>query len=105
MFMNEWDVQEARERFDAAETPNLAEAARILDALMHWTNQNSDGWPYWSKPSHAARKVQEALTLATQDYYRGTEVTDLPKADLTKALAPIKAFLTKQGVAHSEVFA
>jgi len=38
-------------------------------------------------------------------YYPGTadRLHDVPKADVTKALTPVKSFLTRQGVAHADV--
>jgi hypothetical protein len=94
--MNRWDVDEAAERF-TDETPNLQRGARVLVRLVNWTDSNSDGWPYWQKPSNAASKLMEHLESAKRTY----EPTDLTDAELTKALTPIKAFLTKQGVDHA----
>lgn len=96
MWMNRWDVEEAVERF-SDETPNLKRGAGVLDRLMQWTDSNSDGWPYWQKPANAASKLMEHLESAKRTY----EPTDITDAELTKALSPIKAFLTKQGVEHA----
>ena len=95
MFMNEWDIDDAKERFDHWETPNLAKGARVLGALANWTNENSDGWCYWPKPTRAAVKLMTLLESAER-----FPVDDVSAADLTKALSPIKAFLTRQGVSH-----
>jgi hypothetical protein len=100
MWMNEWDIEEAIRRFDRPDTPNLGQGALILDRLMRWTNRNSDGWPYWSKPSNAARSLMKLLQAA--DRYDPVDVTP---AELKKALSPIKAFLTRQGVSHDEILA
>lgn len=102
MWMNEYDVIEAVSAFKPMETPNLAEGARILSNLVAWTDNNSDGWPYWSKPSAAAKRLQERLQTALSERYRG-EPVDMTDAELSAAIRPIKAFLTRQGVEHALV--
>lgn len=108
--MNEYDVEEALDLFPEDETPNLLAGARLLYRLVRWTNAHSDGWPYWSKPSTASVRLQTLLhdhTYAARfGYYQGTaeRLHDVSEADLAATLRPIKAFLTRQGVAHSEVF-
>jgi len=103
-WMNECEVEEVQRLFDVNEVPNLAEGAWVLGNLVDWTNRNSDGWPYWSKPSNAAKRLQELLHAHTYaarfGYYQGTadRLQDVSKADLSAALRPIKAFLTRQGV-------
>lgn len=97
-FMNEWDVGEAVVRFDRPETPNLSQAATVLSNLMEWTNRNSDGWPYWAKPARSAARLMELLESV--DRYNPQDVT---LAEVRKALSPVKAFLTRQGVNHEEV--
>jgi O-acetylhomoserine/O-acetylserine sulfhydrylase-like pyridoxal-dependent enzyme len=98
MWMNQYEDEELPQFFGDGNTPNLATGAWILGNLMDWTNSNSDGWPYWTKPSRAAKRLMEALNLAKQAYYRGTMVGDLTDAQLRAVLSPIKAFLTRQGV-------
>lgn len=102
-WMNEWDIGEAVCFFDAPDTPNLSHGAQVLDNLMNWTNHNSDGWPYWQKPSRAASRLMERLEEARRLYWRGQTVPDMTDAELTAALRPIKSFLTRQGVSHTEV--
>jgi len=102
MWMNEYDVMQAQYLFDPAVVPNLAQGAYVLHNLMDWTNDNSDGWPYWNKPSRAADRLMTMLqdhSYAAQFGHdrQGNPLTDVSAADLTKALAPIKAFLTRQG--------
>lgn len=104
MFMNEYDIEESL-RFTAYnELPNLRKGAEVLSNLKDWTNSHSDGWPYWPKPARAASRLMEALQEATRSHYRGREVKDLTDAELTAALRPIKSFLTRQDVKHTEVF-
>lgn len=103
MWMNEHEVEELPRFFDDGHTPNLATGAWILGNLMEWTNSNSDGWPYWNKPSRAAKRLMETLDLARQAQYRGTMTGDMTDAQLRAVLSPIKAFLTRQGVAHDDI--
>jgi hypothetical protein len=106
MFMNDYEIHSAQQRYGAQSgQPNLGKATDNLAALADWANANSDGWAYWPKPRRAAKRLQEliqAADKASRDY--STDGTaDITAADLTKALAPIKAFLTRQGVDHSTV--
>lgn len=96
MWMNEYDVEDALRRVDPEETPNLAGAVIALANLVSWTNSNSDGWPYWAKPGNAAKSLQ-ALIQGVDRY----DPQDVTAAQVTKALSPVKAFLTRQGVDHS----
>lgn len=101
--MNEYEIEDALRLTAYFELPNARRAAEILSRLKDWTNNNSDGWPYWQKPSKAADKLMTALSSAIQAS-RQQDNMDMTEAELQKALTPIKAFLTRQGVAHSEVF-
>lgn len=101
MWMNEYEIERMLRRFD--EDTNLMQGARILYRLMRWTNSNSDGWPYWQKPSRAATRLMELLQAKDMEYRCTGEFTDVDYKELQKTLTPIKAFLTRQGVAHSEV--
>lgn len=105
LFMNSWDIEDAVRRFQPDETPNLAEGARVLAALAGWTDRNSDGWCYWPKPCRAAKSLITLLQAAeTRDRNRYTSRSEDPRdataAELSKALRPIKAFLTRQGLSY-----
>jgi hypothetical protein len=110
MWMNEHEVQEVliniAEAHDVEEVPNLYTGARVLDALVEWTNENSDGWPYWTKPSRAARSLMEVFTERSyairfgQDR-DGSPLADITEADLKRVLTPVKSFLARQGVDYS----
>lgn len=107
-YMNEFEVEEQndraymRSRF-GEELPGICTAVATLQWLMHWTNHNSDGWAYWPKPVNAAK----ALIVLLEEY-NGSRMghtcpeEDIPSNELKKALQPIKAFLTRQGVHHSD---
>ena len=101
MWMNEYDIDEALN--NTPEGSNLERGAQILYRLKNWTNENSDGWPYWRKPANAASKLMVLLdSWSGRNHYLNDY--DCSEADLKAALTPIKAFLTRQGVEHSRVF-
>lgn len=98
MFLNEYEVQEAVQRFSRGSTPNLQRGAQALNGLVEWANSHSDGWAYWPKPGRAAASLQSLL--AGVDRF---DPQDVSESELKAALRPVKAFLTRQGVAHAEV--
>lgn len=100
MWMNEYEIDEALDR--TVEDTNLETAARILYRLKQWTNSHSDGWPYWKKPANAATKLMSLLQDERGRLRDGSE-DDITEAELKAALTPIKSFLTRHGVNHSEV--
>lgn len=97
-FYNRHDIADAVWRYE--DMPNAGQAARTLERLADWTDHNSDGWPYWSKPSNAAKRLVELLQSV--DRY---DPVDFTAEDLAVALRPVKAFLTRQGVDHAEILA
>jgi hypothetical protein len=104
LFLNEYEIEDALRRVNPDAEPVLAEAVIVLANLAAWTNANSDGWAYWPKPCRAAKALQTAIQ-AHQDwerseYQRPREGAEITPAVLKRALTPIKAFLTRQGVAH-----
>lgn len=105
-FANEYEIEQWLQSYQTSETPNLARGARTLYELMNWTNRNSDGWPYWSKPVKAADKL---ITLLEDADRAGRAAWSTPKdatdAQLKAALTPIKSFLTRQGVDHTTILA
>jgi hypothetical protein len=106
LFASEWDIHGWQQAFNAATGyPNLGRLADNLDALREWTNDNSDGWAYWVKPRRAAQRIIATLHTTASDLrdYRSGDVVDLTEADVKRLLAPVKAFLTRQGVAHTDV--
>lgn len=95
-FMNEWEVEEAAERYAAH--PVLGPATATLRNLMRWTNRNSDGWPYWAKPTRAAARLMELIERDGTSRYRfDDEREDATVVEYQAALRPIKAFRTRQG--------
>lgn len=86
MFMNESEVLASVARHYGH--PVLGPATRFLESYMQEVNSHSDGWPYWSPPVRAAAKLMALIK-------RG----EATKAELTKALSPIKSFMTRRGLA------
>lgn len=95
-FMNDHEISQTLAHFTFHDRPNLQRGSAVLVNLRDWANRNSDGWAYWPKPARAARQLMELLS---ERHY----VADITEAELKTALRPIKSFLTRQGVNHSEV--
>lgn len=98
--MNEYEVQEAAQLY--ALHPILGPATRTLVNLVEWTNSNSDGWPYWIKPRQAAAKLI-ALIGDRRNYLDDPDRADVTADAYKKALAPVKAFRTKQEKGYTGV--
>jgi len=95
-FMNEWDIEEAVARNRAY--PVLGPASRTLEAFKDEINRCSDGWPYWSAATRAARKLME-LIEGNHALWYGTAAEDVPTAaQLKAAYSPIRAFCTRHNV-------
>ena len=103
--LNEFEIETAQLR--AAEDfhrPNLQRAVLTLARLMEWTNDNSDGWAYWSKPVNASTRLQNAI----YGRYFGSmqfreDFPDISSAEYKAALTPIRKFLTLQGIDHVDI--
>jgi hypothetical protein len=93
LFMNQWEVEEARERY--ASHAILGPATTTLYNLMRWANANSDGWAYWPKPTRAAAQLMELVQNHTRDLRRDGHAS-VSTDDLKRAYRPIKAFRTRQ---------
>lgn len=100
--MNEHEITEAWHFANHNGLPNYQRGALTLSHLKTWTNQNSDGWMYWVPPRKASAKLQQALEEMMRTHFR--DLQDLTEAELRKLLSPVKAFLTRRGVDHAEVF-
>lgn len=104
IFLNEYDLQTLDNLFgENASNPNNARAVRTIVNLARWTDDNSDGWAYWAKPRNASAKLAQRLYDLQMEYLKGDDVADITDAELAKLLSPIKAFLTRQNVAHGDV--
>ena len=103
--LNSSDIEDAQYR--AAEEvarPNLQAAVLTLARLHDWVQSNSDGWAYWKKPAAASTKLQNLTYSRYFGRFDSRIEEDLTARELKSAYTPIKAFLTRQGVAHSVIF-
>ena len=103
LFANEWDIDQYQAVFTETSTPNLHAAALTVARLSDWANRNSDGWAYWPKPVRAAARLIQLCEDAMKTHYQGGSLPDISVAELRKAQQPVKAFLTRQNVAHDQV--
>lgn len=103
-FANDYDRHRFQQRFNnATGFPVLGKAADNLAALADWADANSDGFHSWPKPARAAQGLVALLEDAETEYRSGRRLEDITGADLQRALRPVKAFLTRQGVRHEDV--
>ncbi len=86
MWMNEYEIERAKQ--DYRSHHSLGPATQTLHNLMVCTNENSDGWPYWTKPARAAARLMEIIT-------KHDDHSDVLASDVRRAYVPIKAFLTR----------
>lgn len=104
LFMNDYDIETAQYRFSQGETPNREKVADVVARLADWADRNSDGWAHWPKPAKAATKAMELVYPVTNADYDRMYDTDATEVEVKAAFRPIKAFLTRNGVDHSEIF-
>lgn len=93
--MNGYDIARAAARFDPDVVPNRARLVAVIDHLAQWTCANSDGWAYWAPPRRAAQRAIALVESTAYPEYERREREDITDAEVTAALRPIKAFLTK----------
>ena len=95
MFMNDYDIDNALARAEG--DPVRLAAAQTLANLRDCANANSDGWASWPKPSRAAARLIALLErVAHHDDFDGAKLT---RGEVRKAYTPIRAFLTRSGLA------
>ena len=87
MWMNRHEIELQRERRDPATA--LGKAARVLHALMEETDNHSNGWDYWARPSRAAEPLMKLL--------QRNDAQGASDAELQAALRPVRSFLTRYG--------
>jgi hypothetical protein len=100
MYLNDYDLQCARSEFTRATAPNLLALVMVVDNLREWADDNSDGWAYWAKPRNAASTAVDYIVEGQRRIRAsyGEGAVDCSDADVTRCVAPIKAFLTRQKV-------
>ena len=96
-FMNSAEIEDAAHLY--ANHPVLGPATQTLRNLEIAADGCSDGWAYWPKPARAAARLMDLIQRdGTARYRFDTERDDATPAELRKALAPVKAFRTREGV-------
>ena len=99
MYLNDWDLQEARARFGSGNTPNRLALAIVVDNLREMTDEVSDGWAYWQKPRQAAKRAVEHIRPGTYADMMLQEERDITDAAMRSAVTPVRSFLTRhQGI-------
>lgn len=94
-FMNDCEIDSAYSEY--ADHPVLGPATETLRNLAQWADENSDGWAYWPKPARAAAKLMELIEGDGTWQAKEDAWARATPAAYKKALAPIKAFRTRQG--------
>lgn len=90
LFMNHSDIDAAVRKYRPESVSGRA--AQILADLRDQANEHSDGWHSWPLPARAAAKLM-AFVQGPEDAVTRSE------ANLRRALVPIKAFMTRRGLA------
>lgn len=101
-FMNDYDLEYARQRFTRSTVPNRLALVMVVDNLRDWANSHSDGWAYWPKPVRAANRAIELIESRTSRENDEQEREDISDQELTLAVKPIKAFLTRHGASAED---
>lgn len=96
MFMNDYDIAYARDRFTRNSKPNRLALAIMVDRLREWADAHSDGWAYWSKPRNAAAGAIAHIESTTNRANMVQEDVDITEDEMLAAVRPIKAFLTRK---------
>lgn len=96
LYMNRYEVQEARERY--AHHTILGPATATLSGLVEAVDSCSDGWAYWPVPVRAARQLM-TLIGTTREYLQDRDRPEVTEAQLRQAYAPLNAFRTRRNVA------
>ena len=98
MFMNQYEIEYAARQQHIC--PNVRKAVRLLLRLMEAVNAQWDGWSYWAAPSNSCESLIKLLTTVGNLHY-GTH-GKISAADLRKAVAPIRAMVTRQKKKQAE---
>jgi hypothetical protein len=92
-FANRGDIESWR-ALTRGRGDNLESAVLILEGVADDADQLSDGWHSWPAPCRAARQ----LILLIETHLPSVPVH---ASDLRKALAPVRAFYTRQHAKYS----
>jgi hypothetical protein len=95
-WMNRYEIEEARDRF--ADDPILGPVTTFLYEFMEEVNDVSDGWHSWPLPARAASQLMDLIEGAWPSYHGAHDVSPVTIQQVAKAMAPIKAFMTRRGL-------
>jgi len=95
-WMNRYEVEEAVQIFN--NDPVLGPVVRFLQAFVEEVDSHSDGWSTWRLPAQAAAQLMTLIKTAEDGARRGQKHQVTPQA-IAKAMAPIKSFMTRRGLA------
>jgi hypothetical protein len=95
LYMNDYDLTNARYRFIRASCPNRLALVMVVDRLREWADDHSDGWHSWSQPARAAKKAMEHIESRTNAENQAQENSDITTAQMLAAVTPIRSFLTR----------
>jgi hypothetical protein len=101
-WMNGGEVEEAVYRF--AQDPILGPVTKFLHDFMEQVNDVSDGWHSWPLPARAASQLMDLIQSAPRGgFYDEYSPSSVTVQQVAKAMAPIKAFMTRRGLAAGMV--
>lgn len=104
MFMNEYDIETAAERWDTH--PVLGPATRTLLSLMHGVNACSDGWAYWQAPQRSVAKLTQMILDAEEVRWRASDLEAgviATPARYKAACTPLKSLRTRHPALRFEI--
>jgi hypothetical protein len=86
VWLNEWEIDELADRFDA--TSARGYACQYLRAYKTIVNENSDGWPYWRAGTSVAELLEEIASgrVAANDESIGRAVRRIRRFCTRRAL-------------------
>jgi hypothetical protein len=96
LYMNDYDIQMAQQILGS--DPVLGPAIRFLNEFRNEVNEHSDGWAYWSAPLKAAAQLMTLIQTGVNARREG-KAHGVTVDNLKRAMAPIKAFMTRRGLA------
>jgi hypothetical protein len=96
LYMNDYDIELAKQVLSG--DPVLGPAVRFLEAFKEEVDSHSDGWAYWHAPVAAAAKLMTLIQDGVKARRESRKHT-VTLQDISKAMSPIKAFMTRRGLA------
>lgn len=95
-WMNRGEVEDAMHR--CANDPVLGPVTYFLYNFMEQVNDVSDGWHSWPLPARAASQLMDLIQSTGRMQYDPERPSQITVQQIVKAMAPIKAFMTRRGL-------